>query len=264
MQGLPQRYVCASCGLCIATSEGFLEAKDDTLAFSCLRVPEDGTQGSKTIACPWCEQALGTRGSNASILRQDRVVKRLGPLEVVVLSLKQQEITETMPVLQEAFPHSNISSRVLLKSELRGFSLAGLKPAPEFVVIVHRNEGRVLLTDRNGFYHDALGAAWQLTTGNVLVILTRTQSKAETELFDVQLLRSLSTQGDQPTIGAICDTGRVLTWETAPSQAQRAQLHALAARAYFRELPAVVQGVPGEWCKRPARSKAQISWCSLL
>lgn len=268
MAELPERYVCAFCGVCVATSEGFLEAREDVLAFGQLRVPEEAQrmpEGSKTIACPWCEQALGSRGNGVFLLRQDRVARRPEPLEILVLSLKKQEIAEATPALQEAFPHCNVSSRVLVKAELRGMTLTGLRPVPDLVVIVHRNEGRVLLTDRNGFYHDALGAAWQQTRGNVLVILTRTQLKAEAELFDSQLLHSLSTQGDQPTIGAICAAGRVLTWDTAPSQAQLQQLRSLAARAYFREPPPAVQGVPAEWaCRRPNGAKAQSAWCSLL
>jgi len=263
MAALPERYVCTACGVCAATSEGLLEAREDVLAFGQLRVPEDA-QGSKTIACPWCEQALGSKGSGVFLLRQDRVARRPEPLEILVFSLKKQEIAEATPALEEAFPHCNVSSRVVVKADLRGMSLAGLRPIPDIVVIVHRNEGRVLLTDRNGFYHDALGAAWQLTRGNVLVVLTRTQIKAEAELFDAQLLHSLSAQGDQPTIGALSAAGRVLTWDSAPSHAQRQQLRSLAARAYFREPPPAVPGLPAEWaCRRPGAGKAQ-SWCSLL
>lgn len=262
MQNLPQRYVCINCGVCIATSEGFLEVRDEALSFRRLHVPEAGSPGSKTVSCPGCEQSLGARGNNVFLLRKDRVAKRAERLEILVFSLKQQEISELMPVLREAFPHSNINSRILLKAELRGFQLTGLRPSPDFIVVVHRNEGRVLLTDRNGFYHDVLGTSWQMTKGNILVVLTRTQLKAETELFDAQLLRSLATQGDQPTIGAISSVGRVLTWESAPSKTQLQQLQSLTARAYFREPPAIVQGVPSEWCKRP--QKVASAWCSLL
>jgi len=168
-----------------------------------------------------------------------------------------------VPVLQGAFPHSNVSTRVLQKAELRGFQLSAAKPCPDFVVVVHRNEGRALLTDRNGFYHDVLGSAWQQTRGNVLVVLTRTEPKADAELFDSQLLRSLSTQGDQPTIGAMSSLGRVLTWEFSPSKPQLKQLQVLTAKAYFREPPPVVQGIPGQWSKHPPKAVPS-AWCSLL
>jgi len=265
-QELPLRYVCHLCGICIATSEGYLEMRDDVVVFGHLHFADSSDRGSKTVACPYCEQALGTRGDNVFLLRKDRVVKRTERLEILVCSLKQQEISELTPFLQEAFPYSNINSRILLKAELRGFQLSGLRPAPDFVVVVHRNEGRVLLTDRNGFYHDVLGSAWQQTRGSVLVVLTRTETKADVELCDAQLLRSLSTQGDQPTIGAISALGRVLTWQAAPSERQLRQLQALASCAYFREPAPATQGIPGSWApRRPAQPKpAASSWCSLL
>lgn len=265
VQELPLRYVCHLCGICIATSEDYQETRDDAVVFRRLHCAGDSDRGNKTVSCPGCDQALGTRGDDVFLMRRERVVKRLERLEILVCSLKQQEIMELTPVLQEAFPHSNISSRILLKAELRGFQLAGLRPAPEFVVVVHRNEGRVLLTDRNGFYHDVLGSAWQQTKGNVLVILTRAEPKADADLYDTQLLRSLSTHGDQPTIGVIGTLGRVLTWQTAPSDKQLRQLHALASRAYFREPATTVQGIPGHWTPRKPQPKpVASSWCSLL
>ncbi|CAE8631689.1 unnamed protein product, partial [Polarella glacialis] len=181
-----------------------------------------------------------------------------------VCSLKPQEISELTPMLLEAFPQSNVRSKVLLKSELRGFQFTGLRPSPDLVVVVHRNEGRALLTDRNGFYHDVLGSAWQQSRGNVLVVLTRVESKAETDLFDVQMLSSLSNQGDQPTIGAISVLGRVLTWMTSPSKLQLEQLRALGMKAYFREAPSQnAQGIPAHWVKPPAL-KQGAAWCTLL
>mmetsp|Transcript_1268 Transcript_1268/g.3097 ORF Transcript_1268/g.3097 Transcript_1268/m.3097 type:complete len:276 (+) Transcript_1268:102-929(+) len=259
---LPLRYVCQLCGVCIATSESLLDTRDDVVLFNHLYGSASVDKGTKTVMCPFCEQALGTRGDNTFFLRKERVVKRLERLEILVCSLKQQEIAELTPVLQEVFPRSNITPRILQKAELRGFQLAGARPSPDLVVIVHRNEGRVLLTDRNGFYHDVLGSAWQLTRGNVLVVLTRTELKADTELYDTQLLRSLSTQGDQPTIGAISAVGRVLTWESSPSKPQREQLQMLTSKAYFREPPPIVQGIPGQWSGKPQKNAS--NWCNLL
>lgn len=263
MQELPLRYVCHVCGICIATSESLLETHDDTVVFSHLHWSEDNGKGhNKTVVCLGCEQILGTRGDDKFILRKEKAVKRIERLEILVCSLKQQEISDLTPVLQEVFPHSNINSRVLLKAELRGFQLAGLRPNPDFVVVVHRNEGRALLTDRNGFYHDILGSAWQQTRGNVAVVMTRTDPQADGELFDAQLLQNLSTQGDQPTIGAISALGRVLTWESSPSKPQLEQLQTLTAKAYFREPLTLSQGIPGQWTKPPQKTVS--AWCSLL
>mmetsp|Transcript_1794 Transcript_1794/g.5097 ORF Transcript_1794/g.5097 Transcript_1794/m.5097 type:complete len:299 (-) Transcript_1794:111-1007(-) len=268
-QDLPQRFVCHVCGICVATSDNLLDTRDDVVIFSRLHMPDHGDQGVRTLACPCCGEALGTRSDHSVILRLDRAAKRMERLEILVCSLKQQEIREVTPALQEAFPHCNVTSKVLLKAELRGFQLTGMRPVPDLVVIAHRNEGRTLLTDRNGFYHDVIGSAWQNTRGNVLVILTRVEPKGDSELFDKQLLHSLSTQGDQPTIGAISALGRVLTWGDTPSGPQLEQLQMLLTRAYFREPPSLAQGIPNTWCKPVGHAhmggnKASSAWCNLL
>jgi len=260
------RYVCHVCGVCIATGDGHQSDEAEVHIFSRLHGSAGSDKGSKTVVCPCCESALGSRGSNNYMLRKGLVVKRPDKLEIMVCSLKEKEISEVSPLLQEAFPHSNVTPRVLQKAELRGFDLAQkpMKNSPDLVVVVHKNEGRALLTDRNGFYHDVLGSAWLTTRGNVLVVLTHTESKGgAAELFDRDLLRSLSTQGDQPTIGAISTCGRVLTWETQPSKPQLQQLQLLTEKAYFREAESV-QGIPVAWAKTPQKSAATSAWCNLL
>lgn len=276
---MPGRFVCCQCGACVATSDALSETRDDVLVFSQLQGASSSSSGgnsasgdSRTLQCPDCETALGTRTDSTFLVRRDRVEHRLERLEILVCSLKQQEISELSSVLQEAFPHSNVRPKVLQKAELRGFQLTGLRPEPELVVVVHRNEGRTLLTDRNGFYHDVLGSAWQQTRGNICVVLTRTEPKAEADLFDRSLLGSLSSQGDQPTIGAISELGRVLTWGSSPSTAQLQQLVSLMTRAYFREHgPPDAQGIPPQWITAPLKAQhgqagqnASAAWCALL
>lgn len=266
-RNLPPRYVCTGCGVCIATGESLLNEEADAYVFNQLQPGIVTDQGSKTVTCPSCGQALGSRGDGTYSLRKGLVVLRQDRLEILVCSLKEKEIQELTPVLQGAFPHSNVTPKVLQKAELRGFELR-LRPGPDLVVVVHKNEGRALLTDRNGFYHDVLGSAWQQTRGNVLVVLTRTDPKGgDTELFDSQLLRSLSTQGDQPTIGAISACGRVLTWESQPSKFQLEQLQLLTEKAYFREPPTTMQGIPVAWTKAPQKGATgahNSAWCTLL
>lgn len=263
----PPRYVCVCCGVCVATGDSLLNEEADVHVFRQLLHGTLASEGSKTVACPCCGQALGSRGDDTFVLRKGLVIKRQDRLEILVCSLKEKEIQELTPVLQSAFPQSNVTPRVLQKAELRGFEFR-LNPIPDLVVVVHKNEGRALLTDRNGFYHDVLGSAWQQTRGNVLVVLTRTEPKGgAAELFDGQLLRSLSTQGDQPTIGAISACGRVLTWESQPSKPQLDQLQLLTEKAYFREPPAIVQGIPVAWARGPQKlppGASNANWCTLL
>lgn len=264
-RNLPARYVCHTCGVCVATADGHAKDEAEAHIFKNLYGNIAIDKANKAIACPFCQSTIGSRGNNAFALRKGLVLKRQDKLEILVCSLKEPEIASVAPALQEAFPYSNVTSRVLQKAELRGFELRPGKPGPDLVVVVHKNEGRALITDRNGFYHDVLGSAWQLTRGNVLLVLTRTEPKGGVaELFDGQLLKSLSTQGDQPTIGAISSCGRVLTWESQPSQPQLKQMQLLSEKAYFREAPVMVQGIPVAWTRKPEAGNAGASWCNVL
>jgi hypothetical protein len=264
-ENLDSRYVCQLCGVCIATVDNLTETQGDVLTFRQLYGNAGRDKSAKTVMCPCCQEALGTRSDSSFFLRRERVKKNAEKLEILVCSLKSPEIQDLVPVLSDAFPHSNITPRVLQKSELRGFQLQqGPKSSPDMVVVVHRNEGRALLTDRNGFYHDVLGSAWQRTLGNVLVILTRADPKADSELFDAAMLRSLATQGDQPTIGAISALGRVLTWETSPSMPQVTQLKTLASKAFLRETPTASEGIPGAWAYRPPAKSSSQFFCMVL
>eukprot|EP00435_Cladocopium_sp_Y103_P037450 s832_g9.t3 len=234
------RYACA-CGTCIATPEGYVEARDDALVFRSLAFECH----SQTVVCPDCGQAIGFKNESLHFLRRDRIQSRTDKLQVLVCSLKQQEITEVSQVIAGIFP-CDVRSRLLLKAELRQFT--ALPGKPELVVVVHRNEGRALLTDRNGFYHEVLGTAWKQTRGNVLVVLTRVEPQEPTDLYDKNMLRSLSTQGDQPTMGALGHAGRVLTWGNSPSAEQLQQILKLMTKAYFHE-SIHATGIPQNWNK---------------
>jgi len=60
----------------------------------------------------------------------------------------------------------------MLKSKagknIRGFDIA---------ILVHKCEGRIFLTDRNGFYNDVLTELEEATMGKVLLILTNNKNK---------------------------------------------------------------------------------------
>ena len=43
--------------------------------------------------------------------------------------------------------------------------------------MVHKSEGRVFLTDRNGFYNDLLADEWAKRSGEVLIVLTANRNK---------------------------------------------------------------------------------------
>eukprot|EP00438_Fugacium_kawagutii_P011788 Skav222962 [mRNA] locus=scaffold1489:778318:788209:- [translate_table: standard] len=204
------------------------------------------------------EQVLGVKNGVSYLLRRDRIQTRSDKLQVLVCSLKQQEITEVSQAIASIFP-CDVRSWLLLKAGLR--QVTSLPGQPELVVVVHRNEGRALLTDRNGFYHEVLGTAWKQTRGNVLVVLTRVEPQEPTDWYDKNMLRSLSTQGDQPTMGVLAHAGRVLTWGSSPSAEQFQQVLKLMTKAYFHESTHAA-GIPPNWNK--PNPKAPSQWCALL
>mmetsp|Transcript_6025 Transcript_6025/g.7050 ORF Transcript_6025/g.7050 Transcript_6025/m.7050 type:complete len:262 (-) Transcript_6025:38-823(-) len=246
------RYAC-SCGACIATPEGYVEARHDALVFRSLTF-----ESGQNVVCPRCEQVLGVKNGVSYLLRRDRIQTRSDKLQVLVCSLKQQEITEVSQAIASIFP-CDVRSWLLLKAGLR--QVTSLPGQPELVVVVHRNEGRALLTDRNGFYHEVLGTAWKQTRGNVLVVLTRVEPQEPTDWYDKNMLRSLSTQGDQPTMGVLAHAGRVLTWGSSPSAEQFQQVLKLMTKAYFHESTHAA-GIPPNWNK--PNPKAPSQWCALL
>ena len=77
----------------------------------------------------------------------------------------------TVPLGENALPEIEFSEEVLSKTSLRGY-LSPNSAVADLVVLVHKSEGRVFLTDRNGFYSDLLTDAWVKTKGNILVLLT--------------------------------------------------------------------------------------------
>lgn len=267
---LPQPFVCHVCGVCVAEASFLLkeDPKADSFVFSELSsVQTTVIQGRKTLVCPHCEHPLGCEEADKTFLvRKDKVKRRQKELDVLVAGLKEQELADTASLVRSLFPNSTVTQRVLKKAELRGFEFTEVKKRVDFVVVVHRNEGRVLLTDRNGFYNDVLGSAWRQTCGNVIVLLTKKATPAADAIFDQSFLQALSTQGDQPTMGALGLLGRVLMWDSSPSEFQLRQLRQLLIKAYGREKPVKsdeAAGIPSNWLT-PPRQKSSSVWCNVL
>jgi len=71
--------------------------------------------------------------------------------------------------IADSIPELEFTEEFLSKSSLRGYSSNELT---DLTVLIHKCEGRVFLTDRNGFYNDLLREEWARTKGNVIIILT--------------------------------------------------------------------------------------------
>lgn len=84
---------------------------------------------------------------------------------LALFSMKPVDLPKISEVLRACGSQSllQITETVLLKSQLRGYEYRG---RTDIAVLHHRAEGRLLLTDRNGYYHDLL-ASLQLACGSV-------------------------------------------------------------------------------------------------
>lgn len=71
-----------------------------------------------------------------------------------------------------SLPELEFREELLSKASLRGYQCPPTDAAVDMVVLVHKSEGRIFLTDRNGFYNDLLADAWMKTNGNVVILLT--------------------------------------------------------------------------------------------
>lgn len=58
---------------------------------------------------------------------------------------------------------------ILTKSTLRGYQTSNNNY--DIAILIHKCEGRIFITDRNGFYTDLLAAHFLQTKGNVLICL---------------------------------------------------------------------------------------------
>ena len=113
-------------------------------------------------------------------------MKREHRIRVNIKSLKADEIKNFKNHLSESMtsyfdyqdeqsgklnarPDIQISEETLTKAKLRGYTAPD---SYDISILVHKCEGRLFLTDRNGFYNDLLAHEWSKTRGNVVIVLT--------------------------------------------------------------------------------------------
>lgn len=61
------------------------------------------------------------------------------------------------------------------------------------MILVHKCEGRVFLTDRNGLFHDLLADIWQKKKGNVIILLTGNRTAVAPDQLTNADVEKLST-----------------------------------------------------------------------
>eukprot|EP00638_Chattonella_subsalsa_P010376 CAMPEP_0117746696 /NCGR_PEP_ID=MMETSP0947-20121206/8093_1 /TAXON_ID=44440 /ORGANISM="Chattonella subsalsa, Strain CCMP2191" /LENGTH=135 /DNA_ID=CAMNT_0005564055 /DNA_START=157 /DNA_END=561 /DNA_ORIENTATION=- len=100
-----------------------------------------------------------------------------------------------------------VNSQALQRSQLKGCKLG---PPVNMIVLCHFNEGRVLLTDKDGLYNDFIKEAVNISSGNVFIALSGVQT--EGALANSETVQALVNHGNQESMEAIHSHGRFLTW----------------------------------------------------
>lgn len=174
--------------------------------------------------------------------------------------MKQQDMTSVSLMLTGLLENTKleIKQTLLYKSQLRGFVY---ETDTDLVVLHHRSEGRLLLTDRNGYYNDFLGNVYRFVEGRVLVLITNIDEDPPEGALVSSEIYELSKFGDQPTIGILGDLGKVVCFKEKPSEFQLSHIKDLILRAAFYREPPNYARLPENFHPLAAANKFK---CSLL
>ncbi|CAG9324346.1 unnamed protein product [Blepharisma stoltei] len=134
-----------------------------------------------------------------------------------------------------------VRQNVLLRSQLRGFQY---NSEADLVVLHHRSEGRLLLTDRNGFYMDFLASVYRFMEGRVLILITDIEEDPPEGALVSSEIYELSKFGDQPTIGILGEMGKVVCYKNSPSEYQLSHIKESILRSAFYREPANYSRLP--------------------
>ncbi|CAM9155585.1 unnamed protein product [Chrysoparadoxa australica] len=143
-------------------------------------------------------------------------------MQIHVYSLDTKEGSRTVKAIQKSIKEgTEVVAIPLLRSELKGIRLKGRSglDKPDLIILVHYNEGRVLLTGKEGYYNDFMLEAATLTGGNLLVALSNVPTGPDL-LARSDVLQSLAYSAGQQGLVSLNIQNRFLTWEKKPSEVQ--------------------------------------------
>ena len=114
-------------------------------------------------------------------------------------------------------PDIEIMEETLTKAKLRGYQ-SPPSEQPDVTILIHKCEGRLFLTDRNGFYSDLLLQQWIKTNGNVVIVLTGNRGAVPKDKLVNQDVSTMANQGDQPTLLLYEEKRRIFVWNRIPNE----------------------------------------------
>ena len=177
-------------------------------------------------------------------LKKDTLLlKDLDQATVAVHSLKQNELSKLLDFFSQLPLEFELKTQiqVLYKSQLRGFVFG---KDCDLCVLHHKAEGRLFLTDRNGFYNDFLASAYKKTQGRVLVMISNVQEDPPEGALVSSEIYELAEHGDQPTIGILGQLGKVVCYKAQPSAYQVDYISKLISSSAFYREPSEYKNLP--------------------
>jgi len=259
-------YRCQVCNVQLSTDDFLLDVGEAFYRFAALtnitinsEITADRINNVDTkipILCISCMNTVGCKVNNDWVLDNTICLEVKRRLVIHLYSMKNPELETMISVLNQIRKEFKMPLKIeyhtfgLLKSKLRGYQV---QDSADLIILHHKHEGRLFLTDRNGFYNDFLPSAYQKSNGHLLVILTNSDLPDDDSLSNSQIV-TLATKGDQPTIGKFNEMGKVYTWKKVCSPLQRESLRKAMSNAYLRNGVASTDELPAEYqLKYPKR-----------
>ena len=159
------------------------------------------------------------------------------PIKIDLFSLKPQILQELESLLRNLNIQSalQITKKNLMKKDLRGFKYTS---DADLVILHHKIEGRLFLTDRNGYYNDFIESVYRQLDGRILILISNSHTDPEDNKLYTAEIDEVSKFGDQPTIGILAEKKKVICYKLSPTEVQLAHIMSTIVKsAFFRETP---------------------------
>ena len=111
-----------------------------------------------------------------------------------------------------------ITREKLTKAGLRGYKC---EATGDIALLVHKCEGRLFLTDRNGYYNDVIPSVFQQFRGDFLLLLSNNSGVLEEGALASDDVRTLASEGGQPSLLLLDAKRRIYTYKREPSAMQK-------------------------------------------
>ena len=179
-------------------------------------------------------------------------------IKIDVFSLKPQILQDLETLLKKLINRNNliIAKKTLLKKDLRGFKYTG---DADFIILHHKIEGRLFLTDRNGFYNDFIESVDRQTNGSFLILISQTRTDPQDNMLYTEEIDEVSRFGDQPTIGILAEKNKVICYRLNPTELQLAYIRSSIVKTAF-----FIESKDDEVLSRNYQYQNTVFKCSLL